>query len=124
MPPERNTLLGIGVAFTAVSPEEENKKMSKKNLIATSSLIKADLEWVHYKMREFVFIFASLLHRDQLLKESICFPRSSLFPSGVDLIWKGYFFHRRKQLAKLIPFVKMAENHLGLPIQNVDLFEK
>ena len=36
-----------------------------------------------------IFIFASLLNGDQLLKERICSSRSTFFPLREDPIWEG-----------------------------------
>ena len=64
-----------------------------------------------------IFNFASK-HRDQLLKKGICSRRSKFLPLSVDPIIEKAASSRRanSQTQKLFPFVKMAENHGGVPM--------
>ena len=75
------------------------------------------MNWYTFRGNNSVISFLPVPSRGQLLQERICYSWSKFLPLRVDLFKKGLCIQRRKQeVTKLFPFVKIAEKHGGIPI--------
>ena len=59
----------------------------------------------------FLYMYASLLSRNQLLKERICSYESKFSPLRVDPLWKGVVL----EVTKVVFLVKWRENMMVCP---------